>query len=298
MTEMGDITKLVFSGGGLLAAAFVGAYEELLKHKYIDEAHLNGFAGASAGSIAAAFLACNSGIEFVKKIFSETDFEALKEDRFGAITQYFSLMTKYGRCSGERMKQWLFQNFEKLTGISDITFQQVFEKFGNELVINGTLLNRYIPVKFDRHNCPDMKVVDAIRISISYPPDFEPVVIDGQYFVDGGIADNYPITIFDNSDRSNASQTLGFFLANNYAHKHKERNAKISNKDEYVEAIIESMRCNIPGNQVAETDRSRTIMIDVCDYSPMNFALKKSDIKLLISHGKTAALEYMMHHPK
>ena len=42
-----------------------------------------------------------------------------------------------------------------------------------------------------------MPIRKAIRMSMSVPFVFEPVMHDGCYYVDGGTIDNYPIKVFD-----------------------------------------------------------------------------------------------------
>ena len=49
----------------------------------------------------------------------------------------------------------------------------------------------------DSEDTADMRIVDAVRITMSFPGGFMPVEFDGDYYVDGGVADNYPMGIFD-----------------------------------------------------------------------------------------------------
>ncbi|RYF84561.1 MAG: patatin, partial [Chitinophagaceae bacterium] len=75
----------------------------------------------------------------------------------------------------------------------------------------GTNLSRQRLQVFSYEHSPHMPLAQAVRISCSIPLYFEPVALDDQfrrikkndtlsfvnYYVDGGMLSNYPISIFD-----------------------------------------------------------------------------------------------------
>lgn len=87
---------------------------------------------------------------------------------------------------------------------ANITFSQLnqlnqdFPNLGlKELYLTGTKLSDASLKVFSAENDPNMAIVDALRITMSFPFGFEPVLYQGDYYADGGIADNYPMQIFD-----------------------------------------------------------------------------------------------------
>ena len=103
------------------------------------------------------------------------------------------------------------------TLLTEINFQQFYEIFGVDLVATGSNLETSKSHFFSRYKTPNMIVADAIRISMSLPMVFKPVLIkeasDLAYitgsmsnlrdhylkgvWVDGGYLNNVPISAFD-----------------------------------------------------------------------------------------------------
>jgi predicted acylesterase/phospholipase RssA len=91
-----------------------------------------------------------------------------------------------------------------INNASDITFEQLNnlnkdfpELHFKELFVTGTKLSDASLKVFSADTDPNMSIVDAVRITMSFPFGFEPVLYQGEYYADGGIADNYPMQIFD-----------------------------------------------------------------------------------------------------
>jgi len=81
-------------------------------------------------------------------------------------------------------------------GKADITLQELYEKTGNELVVTATCVNRRMQRFFHRAHHPDMPVVMAVRMSMSIPLFFVPIKFEGDYYVDGGLLNNFPLWVF------------------------------------------------------------------------------------------------------
>lgn len=86
----------------------------------------------------------------------------------------------------------------------NITFGQFenikkdFPSWGlKSLYVTGTKLSNGSLKVFSLETDPNMSIVDAIRITMSFPFGFEPVLYGGEYYADGGIADNFPMNIFN-----------------------------------------------------------------------------------------------------
>ena len=56
-------------------------------------------------------------------------------------------------------------------------------------------------INLDYKRTPDMKVLVGLRMSFSVPIVFKPIIYDGCYYVDGGLVDNLPVSIFKNKDK-------------------------------------------------------------------------------------------------
>lgn len=170
----------VFEGGGIRGIAFGGLIFGAEEHDLMK--CINKFAGSSAGSIVSGAAAINlSGTEIID-ILNKTDFESFKDDSWFVIKDFYRLYTEYGIYKGEKFEDWYKNIVVKQTG-KDITFQEVFEKYGNELVITGTCLNTYTTCYFNRKDFPNMPISKAVRISMSIPVFFASVRVTEQDYV-------------------------------------------------------------------------------------------------------------------
>jgi len=81
----------------------------------------------------------------------------------------FPLTTKFGFHSGDDFYDWYGDLLQEAANRKDVTFSDVKSKFGKELVITGTCLNKHETEYYSAQQTPDMPVRDAVRISMSLP---------------------------------------------------------------------------------------------------------------------------------
>jgi NTE family protein len=114
----------------------------------------------------------------IEKIIYETKLQKFNDGRFffmGGITR---LNRNYGWYRGKAFTKWLDQIIAQKTSNSEITFNELHEKGFADLYITGTSLNHQRLIIFSRENYPNMKIKEAVRISISIPLYFQAVCID------------------------------------------------------------------------------------------------------------------------
>ena len=189
--------NIVFEGGGVLGVAYIGVIRELYNHGVLNDIH--GYAGSSAGSIAAAVLACRADMKFIEEKLKSLDMRALKDDSYNAAIDVYNIIRNYGFCKGDKLRGWIGDILKELTGSESITFKQVYDTYNSTLVITGTSLNTLSTVYYSHLSHPNMPVRDAIRISASIPYFFSAVHFDGDVLVDGGVLNNYPLSVFDDN---------------------------------------------------------------------------------------------------
>jgi len=196
------IENLVLSGGSIKGVTYFGLLKSIQEHPDIYK-NIKCFAGASVGSLFSTFLALDIKYEYLEK-FINTDFSQFLQ------LDIEDLIEKYGLDNG---KAYVKLMEEVLGEYKDITFLGVFEKTGKRLIISATCLNNYNIEYFDYISHPKLKVVDAIRASISIPFLFTSVNMYGKTYIDGAILEPMPITLFDKE------KTLGIWIVDkNYNH--------------------------------------------------------------------------------
>lgn len=221
-------------GGGVKGFAYVGAFEVLDSLGILQNIQRVG--GSSVGAIQAMLLATGYTTAEMKTIAANIPLKTFND---GFILGGFHRMkTKLGFFKGKAVTAWIDTLIKRKTGNANITFrefhQQKDAKHYKDLYITGSDLTYQCMRIFSYETYPDMKIKDAVRISMSVPLYFQPVYINDSGFLvkrndtghvhlmaDGGLLSNYPITIFDDekygdcitaNNKKQNSQTLGLIL--------------------------------------------------------------------------------------
>jgi NTE family protein len=167
----------VLSGGGNLGAAQVGAVQALLDHGV----NADMLVGTSAGAMNAAYLAGDPGPEGARRL-GEIWSSVRTRDVFRSTLRPWQLLS---RLRGEALydNDWLRRLLEGALPYTRI------EDAALRLRIVAADFETGSEVAF--HSGP---VVDAVLASSALPGLFPPVRIEDRFYVDGGIADNIPIS--------------------------------------------------------------------------------------------------------
>jgi len=196
--------NLCLSGGGIRGLAYVGAIEELEHMGLLS--NFKRFAGTSIGSIFAALLACGFTADEIQEV---PDTLNLSKFHSCILSKIYNIHQKLGMYSLDDLEQQMRQILRKRVD-PDITLKCLFEQTEKELVIVSCCINRQEPVYFHHAAYPDVKLIDAIICSISVPFVFQPrkytfsdmygrhgVHDTSDYYIDGGVVENYPIWVFN-----------------------------------------------------------------------------------------------------
>jgi len=118
--------------------------------------------------------------------------------------------------------------------------------------------------------------------------------VDDHLYVDGGLADNFPLYVFDSEDdvinaryATSNKKTLGFFLQENKMRNEATRN--ISKMQDFIECLVDTVKMRIAMLAIKPGDAERTIFIQTHHVSAISFAITKEEMELLYDEGQKAA---------
>ncbi|WP_158840556.1 patatin-like phospholipase family protein [Polaribacter sp. L3A8] len=189
---------LVLSGGGAKGFAHIGVLKE------IDKAGLqiDYIGGTSMGAIIGGLYAIGYSADQIEQIVLETDFVSLLQDKiprnsepffekeFGEKT-VFTLPVHKGKIGlpravskGQNVLNFLMELLASVEGISD------FKKFQIPFFCIATDVENGNGVLLEKGSLPL-----ALRASGSFPTLLNPVVLGDKLLVDGGIANNFPVSV-------------------------------------------------------------------------------------------------------
>lgn len=295
--------NFVFCGGGSRGIALGGALSYLEKYNLTNQ--IKRVAGSSAGAIVAGAFAVGYKGSEINAILQNTNFETFMDHHsnvFYDTCDFFRFIRDFGFFKGDVFESWYGNLLGKKTGNADITFLEIYERYGKELVVTGTCLNTSETHYYHYKKYPNMLVRKAVRISMSIPGIFaackEPET--GNIMVDGGVLNNYPIWVFDGKyigdpdvtdDDVAKSKTLGFKLMSSQEkddYKLYHAHAPINNIKQYVEALINSMLIQIERAYIRPGYWEKTVPIATFNVSSFNFDLDSKTKNELIQSGYDA----------
>lgn len=254
--------NVALAGSGQLYPAFVGALI-CLKERGIEIAEIS---GTSGGAIIAA--AISAGLD------PKSDIACLVKTTLPVKSKLFdfslrSILCRWGLVRGNKIENKFNQYLHKTLGESKIPLY----------ITASNITARKVRI-FSSDSDPGFSTAKAIRASISLPFIFEPVVIDGDLYVDGGWMKNMPSDVF-----SNGLPVLAFKTT-----PYSGIVTGITALKNYLVALFESV---IDGERA---HRHQEHIYKVCiptRFSPLNFNVNESEVDFMIEEGYRATAEWL-----
>lgn len=328
--------NLVFKGGGIRGIAYIGALEVIEEQGILPG--IERVAGTSAGAISAFLVSLRLPVSKILERFSTLDFRKIPQastrkkkfpfslsdslpislpvhlpvDLPSEEEKLYRMIRSYGLYSSSYFYQWLRSVVaDYCDGNANATFADFHERGFRDLYIVVANLNKHQGEIMSYRDTPQVCVADAVRMSMSIPLYFEALRFDGlkfgkgDYYVDGGVYNNYPIKIFDQPPYIKAAdlrrskgnpETLGMFL-------YPESDLKIIKKEnprnlmDYLGIVISNLYTSYETIQYENSfiDQHRTIAISDCGILSTDFSIVKGDEKYtrLQDSGRKAARTFL-----
>jgi predicted acylesterase/phospholipase RssA len=161
----------------------MGGFSMLGYLKTIEESldNIKEYSGASAGAIISVFLALGFSIDDILYKLAELEGNKLVKLNLKCF------MNKYGLVDLKPIRDKFVDIFE-----SDPTFLDIEKK----IYISAFCVNTSKTVYFSKDTHPDMKVIDALCMSIAIPFIFSSYRYEGMVYVDGGTLETLPSSPF------------------------------------------------------------------------------------------------------
>lgn len=215
------IENLILSGGSVKGISHIGAINRLIDLNILDLNSLKSVTGVSVGSIIGCLITLGFTPDEIRDFIFEIDLNKLvKPDLILFIQQC-------GIDNGNKIQNLIEKIIKSKTGTDNISFDKLYQLTGIDFTVVASCLTTKKPVYYNYLSTPKFSVSLAIRISISMPGFFTPVIIEGLNYVDGGILDNYPMHLF----KDKLDKTIGILITNEY-------NTTYNYPEEYFMTIV------------------------------------------------------------
>jgi NTE family protein len=307
--------NLVFSGGGVRGIAYLGALEVLDEYRILD--NIERVAGTSAGAITATLMSLQLSVAEIKELFLTLDFRKVPQSDTRHIKRRLisipdeqnprRFFRSYGWYSSQYFYHWLQDIIGGQCGHNPrANFRDFQQKGFKALYIVATNVSRQRAEVFSVDHTPDVAVADAVRMSISIPIFFESLRFNGRkfgvgdYYVDGGLYDNFPVHLFDQEKYAGKPwafrdgvnwETLGLFLYPEKA-RHLDEPEIPDNVWDFLSLMLRNLYHSheLSSYRTSTVDQERTIEISDCGVSPTDFDIEIGDEKYqqLYSSGRNS----------
>lgn len=313
--------------------AYVGALEVLQEEGILQ--NVKRVAGTSAGAMMAVLVGLRYTADEVKEILWDLNFKKFMDSSFGIVRDTKRLLEEFGWYKGDYFRNLMADLIKRKTGNGEITFNQLADmnKFRKIYLVGANLSTGTSETFCHGDDYGGMKIADAARISMSIPLFFASVKEKGQenqFYVDGGLLDNYSIKTFDreifvddkirnirrtdyydiiNKKKSLKPQlegnqyiynkeTLGFRLdakediSMYLNHKPTIRN-KITSFFTYSKALVTTLIDFQDNVHLHSDDWQRTIYIDTLGVRAIDFDISDIKKQKLVESGRQYTEEYL-----
>jgi len=293
----------VFEGGGAKGIGLVGAAQAIEERGY-EWANL---AGTSAGAMVASLLAAGYSARELHELFLDLDYTLFRDkdmmDRIPLAGPFLSFFLDLGLYEGQYALEWLRGHLEQkgVTTFGDLVDPEYADdhRFRYRLrviasdITNGRLL--VLPQDIRHYGVdPDrLSVALAVRMSISLPFFFEPVMINSlsgreAVVVDGGLLSNFPVWLFDVAGTPEWP-TFGLKLAESTEPRPREIKGPLS----MLVALFSTMLEAHDARAQADQDYVRTIHIPTLGVGTVQFDLTREQAEALFRSGYEAASRFL-----
>lgn len=195
--------RLVFCGGGTRCLVFLQSLLELEQRGRL--VRVNEWWGTSAGALLASLYSLTRSVRPLKDIMFSANYLRFRDFD---ITNILSIHTTWGLDDGKSLHAEIERLFELVEVGSKAKCMK--DAVGLNIVVSD--LTDHTTVVCNSNTFPNMRIVDALRASMSLPLYFRPYVHpeSGHYWVDGAIRANFPWNILPSDDARR--EALGFAI--------------------------------------------------------------------------------------
>ncbi len=307
---------LVFEGGGVKGIALAGAFLELDRRGYRPQC----VAGTSAGAITAALVAAGyTGAELEHIVLEEMHFPLFADRQrlalLGPLGEGIEILSDRGLHSGRYFREWIgaklsAKGIDTFGDLRDEQESNPRRRYRLQVIASDLTDHSMLVLPQDSARLgiePDaLPVADAVRMSMSIPIFFDPIIHpDGDrrkhLIVDGGLLSNYPIWLFDAPDGVTPRfPTLGMLLVAPHQQDPllpgaagRAAPAPAPSLIGYVKAIAETMMQAHDRLYVEQGSYARTIPIPTLGVRTTEFDIAAPRARELFQSGVDAASKFL-----
>jgi len=274
--------RLAFCGGGVRCVAHVGVLKALKANGLLS--CVKEATGISAGAFFALLYVLEYTVEQMERLATEMDFSTM-----GTIDPEDILLfpLTFGLNSGEGIERLIASILKQKGFNADVTLAELAEQTMSFRCYATELQTTKIK-ELSARATPDMKVIAAVRASMSFPLMFSPVREGTSLLVDGGLLHNMPLVFLTEQE---IQETLCVF----FAVKPRVTAEPVEEVLDFVKYLYEAA-IDMRNRPYLKKYRDRLIIVNTDESNGLNFSESKENRILLIDLAFKTTEEFLLYN--
>lgn len=283
---MKNITHLAFSGAGLKSLSLLGVIRYIYFYKLDNKIYdiLGTSMGSYIGLLFALKISYEKIEELIKNISKDESVIYIHKNNISDL--FLNNGMDSAKCYTDYVKKYL--------NIEDLTFIELSKKYGINFYVSSTNINLSCNTIFSINNTPNVSIFDAVASSMTIPFISKPVYIDGYFYVDGGLTNNFPIFIFDKIPKDNIlGAVVGYNSINNFSEDIPKNTSNLSFID-YSKKIFNILLYNFHKETYYNNIKDDENILNINDITDVNFVQFELNKDYLMKKMTDDEIDYLI----
>ena len=287
------IKYLVLSGGGPNTISQFGAIK-VLNNKIFDINNIKQIYANSAGTLLAILLALKCDIEDIEEYLIKKPWGKYFSNNINDILK----LNNYKGFINHDFISDILKDFLKSKDIDvNTTLKEFYNLTNIELYFYTTKVNDYSLVELSHLSEPNLKIIDASIMSSSLPPIFGPIKYKDNFYIDGGLYNNYPINSCLQKMECEHEEVLGIRVRGKDSFLYSSERIESDNIVNYFGKLLSDMVCKNMTDDDQINIKYNVVINAIYDTADeglwKNFAENEEFRKELIKLGEMTAQEFI-----
>jgi NTE family protein len=287
------IKHLVIGGGGPNGFMFFGALKYLKEKLFWNNDNIKSIYTTSAGSLIGTLMSLNYNLNDIENYILKRPWDKLQPIEPENILNIWS---EKGIFDEKFVLDIINPLLKCLSLYSNINLKEFYEFNNIDLhIFTSKIKNGYFEtIDLNHKSYPDLELYKAITMSSAFPIAFKPIEYNGEYYIDGGLCNNFPLNFCLTETKCNKDE----ILAINYSKKSNDENYLINNNTNvinYTMKIILNMKYMISNEHNQEQIKNIiTMKNDYDDFTNWKKSYSSEEHrKYLLDKGKEYAINFL-----
>jgi NTE family protein len=293
------ITHLIFSGNALKSISLCG----VLRYLYFNnlDRNIHDVAATSMGAFFALAFALKIPIEKLESMI----LTAVKDEKITKFqpASFINIINNFGLCCSIDYLNVYKSYLKEMYDQEDITFLELSKKTGVNIYVSTTRVDTGANVIFNVNDTPNISVLKAIAASMCIPMVSQPIIIDGHYYVDGYLTNNFPVELFSHINKKNIL-AISSDISKSYEMIPNEKNTQLSIFEYYFNILfiyhINNYKLcylnkinNFEDVLIIDTKHCKVLFSYNKEENYLDFSLSDEELHSLFLIGYKAIYDYM-----